>query len=57
MTFETKREADTYLASVRTELSKGRWVDPTASAVSFRVYADSWMEQHAGLRHRSRRAV
>lgn len=54
MTFETKRDADTFLARVRTELSKGRWVDPTASAVSLRVYADRWMEQHPGLRPRTR---
>lgn len=53
-TFGTKREADAYLASVRSELGQCRWVDPSAGAVPLHVYAERWMAQHPGLRPRTR---
>lgn len=53
-TFATKREADAFLAGVRADLGRGRWMDPSAAAVPLRAYAERWLAQHPGLRPRTR---
>ena len=50
----TKREADAYLAGVRADLGRGRWIDPAAAAVPLRTYAERWLAEHPGLRPRTR---
>ena len=38
-TLATKREADTYLAGVRTDLERGTWVDVDAGKITFAEYS------------------
>ncbi|MGW4479411.1 tyrosine-type recombinase/integrase [Rhodococcus triatomae] len=42
-TFDTKRDANDWLADARTKMLRGSWVDPTASATTFGTYADDWL--------------
>lgn len=44
-TFETTADADDWLAEKQTEIRRGEWRDPEAGAVSFRAYADKWVEE------------
>ncbi|MFI1050594.1 tyrosine-type recombinase/integrase [Streptomyces griseoruber] len=44
-TFATTADADDWLAEKQTEIRRGDWRDPEAGAVSFRVYADKWVEE------------
>ncbi|MFG3262327.1 tyrosine-type recombinase/integrase [Streptomyces bobili] len=44
-TFETIADADDWLAEKQTEIRRGDWRDPEAGAVSFRAYADKWVEE------------
>ncbi|MFE6425802.1 MULTISPECIES: tyrosine-type recombinase/integrase [Streptomyces] len=44
-TFETTADADDWLAEKQTEIRRGEWRDPVAGAVSFRVYAEKWVEE------------
>jgi hypothetical protein len=53
-TFRTKREADAYLASVRTEVDRGAWIDPEARMIPLARYAERWMAQRPQLRPRTR---
>lgn len=52
-TFATKADAGRYLDRVRTDMGKGRWVDPGSGAVAFREYAWRWLEERPGLRPRT----
>ncbi len=45
ITFETTADADDWLAERQTEIRWGEWRDPEAGAVSFRAYADKWVEE------------
>src|SRR5438128_2517912 len=49
VTFETKAEADRWLASVVTDKAQGRWVDPRAGKVAVRDFAAEWMLGKAAL--------
>jgi hypothetical protein len=49
-TFATKPAADAYLAGVRADLGRGRWIDRAAAAVPMRTYAERWLAEHPGLR-------
>lgn len=53
-TFETKREADAFLAEARTAVERGSWVDPNAGRVTLRVYATRWLVDRVQLRPRTR---
>ncbi|MDQ1494469.1 MAG: hypothetical protein QOG69_952 [Actinomycetota bacterium] len=53
-TFRTKREADAYLASVRTQVDRGAWIDPEARMIPLARYAERWMAQRPQLRPRTR---
>ncbi|MFF5649128.1 tyrosine-type recombinase/integrase [Streptomyces collinus] len=44
-TFETTADADDWLAEKQTEIRRGEWRDPDAGAVSFRSYAEKWVEE------------
>ncbi|MFD8275623.1 tyrosine-type recombinase/integrase [Streptomyces flaveolus] len=44
-TFETTADADDWLAEKQTEIRRGDWRDPEAGAVSFRAYAEKWVEE------------
>jgi len=52
-TFRTKRDAEAYLANVRTDMERGNWVNPASGKVTLREYATKWLEQRADLRPRT----
>lgn len=52
-TFRTKRDAETYLATVRADMERGQWVNPTSGKIPFREYATKWLEQRPDLRPRT----
>ena len=52
-TFTTKRDADAYLARVRTDIERGVWVDPEAGKVTLREYATRWLRERPNLRPRT----
>ena len=41
--FTTMREAKLYLSMVTVSKSKGEYIDPVASRVPVRMFADSWL--------------
>lgn len=44
-TFTSKLEADSYLASIRTDLNRGKWVDPNAGTNLLSEYVKRYLEQ------------
>lgn len=52
--FVTKAEATRWLSTVETDLARGRWVDPDAGRVRLSDYAHEWLNDHPGLRQRTR---
>jgi hypothetical protein len=38
-TFASKRDADAFLARVRTDMERGTWVNPDAGKIALREYA------------------
>lgn len=52
-TFSTKRDAELFDATDRTERSRGGWVDPAAGRISLANYADRWLRERTGLRPRT----
>lgn len=52
-TFRTKREADAYLAVVRSDVDRGAWIDPDASKVAFHAFAARWLAERPQLRPRT----
>ena len=53
-TFRTKREADAFLASVRSDVDRGSWIDPDAGKVTFEEYSSRWLAERPHLRPRTR---
>lgn len=53
-TFRGKAEAVAVLAENRTDQARGNWVDPKAGKVTLATYADAWVDEHPGLRPRTR---
>jgi len=53
-TFRTKRDADAYLSTIRTDMERGLWVNPASGKVSLREYATTWLDQRPDLRPRTR---
>jgi integrase len=54
-TFDTKADADAWLARERTAIGSGGWVDPDAGTVRFEDFAEGWLESRPDLRPRSAR--
>lgn len=52
-TFDAKADADAWLASARTTMARGQWVDPDAGQVRFGDYARQWLEDRLTLRPRT----
>ncbi|MFF9013441.1 tyrosine-type recombinase/integrase [Streptomyces sp. NPDC014870] len=44
-TYETKREAELFLAQVQADQARGDWIDPTAGEVMFAEYAKRWIDE------------
>jgi integrase len=53
VTFRTKRDAEAYLSTVRTDMERGTWVNPIAGKVTLRDYSSRWLEQRPDLRPRT----
>ena len=53
-TFDYKADADARLASVQTDIGRGRWVDPDGGREPFDDYARNWLKNRHGLRPRTR---
>ncbi len=49
-TFETVADADAYLSEIQTEIRKQTWIDPERGSVTFRTYAEQWMDDQVHLR-------
>jgi integrase len=53
-TFDSKADADAWLAAVRTDMGRGAWRDPDAGAVTLADYAELWLAQRHDLAQTSR---
>ena len=48
------READAFLATVRTDVERGAWIDPDAGKTTFQEYSARWLSERPQLRPRTR---
>lgn len=53
-TFRSKREAEIFQAQQRADRSRGGWVDPRSSSITFSDFAGSWLQNRVNLRPRTR---
>jgi integrase len=53
-TFDTKADANAFLSETETDLRKRLWIDPTAGSITFRTFADEWIEHRLDLRPTTR---
>lgn len=53
-TFDTKADANAFLSETETNLRKQLWIDPEAGQITFREFADGWMEARLDLRPTTR---
>lgn len=53
-TFDSKADADAWLAMARSEIGRGQWLDPAAGGERFASYATGWLESRPALRPRTR---
>ena len=53
-TFPTKTAAARWLATVETDILRGRWIDPRSGQVTLRSYAGEWLASRPNLRPRTR---
>ncbi|AXG79251.1 tyrosine-type recombinase/integrase [Streptomyces paludis] len=44
-TYETKRDAEVFLAQVQADQTRGNWIDPTVGEVTFGKYATRWIDE------------
>jgi integrase len=49
-TFATKAEALAWLAAAQTDIRRGTWTDPVASALTLNSYGQQWLEGRSDLR-------
>jgi integrase len=52
VTFDTKGDAKTWLATVQSDLARGAWLPPNAD-ITLRSYADTWLD-HRSIKPRTR---
>ncbi|MHB8458400.1 MAG: tyrosine-type recombinase/integrase [Acidimicrobiales bacterium] len=52
--FDSKADADAWLAIARAAISTGQWHDPDAGKVRFEDYASQWLADRYGLRPRTK---
>ncbi len=53
-TFKTKREAQTFEASERSDRASGDWIDPLGGKILLAHYASTWLKTRVNLRIRTR---
>lgn len=44
-TYETKRDAEVFLAQIQADQTRGDWIDPSAGEVLFAEYATRWIDE------------
>jgi len=49
-TFDSKTDAERWLALMEAEIVRGDWINPDAGRVSFGNYVEAWIGERAGLR-------
>lgn len=54
MTGGTKADANAFLSETETNLRKQLWIDPSAGQITFREFAEGWMESRLDLRPTTR---
>ena len=54
--FDTRREAAEHLAEARTDLKRGRWLDPAIAGRRFGEYAEEWLAARVDRKPTTRRA-
>ena len=54
MTFERKREADRWLASVEVEMARGTWIDSRRSDTTLSQWAQTWLRTSSHLKPKTR---
>ncbi len=54
VTFATVTDARVWLATVETDLLRGKWIDPTGGRVLLGDYAQRWMANRPDLANRTR---
>jgi integrase len=52
-TFATLADANGWLSATEAAIVRGAWIDPRAGTITFREYADGWLESRPGLRPRT----
>jgi integrase len=52
--FERKVDAEKWLVTNGSDLVRGSWIDPTASSITLRDFADEWLERKLKLAARTR---
>ena len=53
-TFDAKADAYAWLATIRTDIGKGQWIDADEGRKHFETYAKQWLEDRHSLRPRTR---
>jgi integrase len=53
-THRTKADAHQFLSAVEVDISRGQWIDPIAGRITFRKYAESWLERRSDLKPTTR---
>jgi integrase len=53
-TFDSKTEADDWLAQTRTQMRGNRWVNPDKGRERFADYAQTWLDQRRDIKPRTR---
>ena len=53
-TFDSKADANAFLSETETNLRKHQWIDPDAGLMTFREFAEGWMEGRLDLRPTTR---
>ncbi len=53
-TFDSKADANAFLSETETNLRKQLWIDPDAGEITFRQFADEWLEARLDLRATTR---
>lgn len=56
MTFRTKTDATTYLATVQADLTRGQWKAPVRSDATVAIYGEAWIREHPDLKDSTRAA-
>ena len=52
-TFDTKGDAERWMAAAQTDLARGQWIDPSAGRITVAEWAAIWMQNRPDLKART----